>query len=62
MRTLATIWFDDDDDDDDDDDECGAIVAMRIGRGNRSTLENLTQSQFVHNKFNMTWPGLEAGD
>jgi hypothetical protein len=30
-------YYYDDDDDDDDDDECGAVGAMRIVSGNRST-------------------------
>jgi hypothetical protein len=32
------------DDDDDDDDDCGAIGAIRIGKGNRSTREKICPS------------------
>jgi hypothetical protein len=34
--------------------DCGAIGGMEIGRGNRSTGENLPQRHFVHH--NPTWP------
>jgi hypothetical protein len=37
-------------DDDDDDDKSGAVCGMRVGRGNRSTKENLPQGDFVHHK------------
>jgi hypothetical protein len=35
-------------------DRCGAFGGMRIGRGNRSTGENLTQCHFVYHKSHMT--------
>jgi hypothetical protein len=33
---------------------------MKIGKGNRSTRENLPQRHFVHRKFHITKPGLES--
>jgi hypothetical protein len=42
----------------------GEIGGMKIGRGNRSTLEkkkNLPQRHFVHHKSLMTRPGFEPG-
>jgi hypothetical protein len=44
-----------------DDGDCGAIGAMNIGRGSRSTGENLSQFHFVHRKSHMPRTGLEAG-
>jgi hypothetical protein len=42
-----------------DDGDYGAIGGMNIGRGNRSTRENLPQRHFAHHKSNMTRLGLE---
>jgi hypothetical protein len=43
--TAATVWsVVPAPDDDDDDDDCGAIGGMRIGRGNRSTLQKTCPS------------------
>jgi hypothetical protein len=39
-------------------DECGAVVGMRIGRGNGSTGKTLRQCHFVHEKSHMTSPGI----
>jgi hypothetical protein len=44
-----------------DEGDCGAIGGMKIGRGNRSTRENLPQSHFVHHKSHLTRLGLEPG-
>jgi hypothetical protein len=41
-----------------DNDECG-VVGVMIGKGNRSTQENLPQGHFAHHKYHMTWPRLE---
>jgi hypothetical protein len=36
------------------DDECGAVGAMRIGRGTEILGETLHQCHFVHHKSHMT--------
>jgi hypothetical protein len=37
-----------------DDYECGAVGAMKIGRGNHVLGENVSRCHFVHHKFYMT--------
>jgi hypothetical protein len=44
-----------------DDADSGAIVGMKIGRGNRSTQRKPAPLPLFYHKSYVTWPGLELG-